>query len=327
MPFDLSSALQDFAYAFLSIMLEGVPFILIGTLASGGIAAFLPPTLLARWLPRNAIAAVVLSGLMGLLFPLCECGVVPVIRRLIRKGLPVACGLTYMLAAPILNVIVMISTYAAFTGQQPGLMTGLRMFVGYAAAVTVGLVVLRLPQSAIVREGVLDPPKPFRRAGLTIAGQVPTPQAPVESDAPLTFQQKLGLAVNTAVADFLLVAFYLAIGAALTSLFKVFVDQSLVLPLAVNEPVAIGVMMGMAMILSLCSTSDAFIAATFVLFPMAAKLAFLTFGPMFDLKLIFLYRLIFTNRFIFWLGVGLFLLLGLICWRLEVIFHPIWGFE
>jgi len=322
MPFDLSSALTDFAYAFLSIMLEGVPFILLGTLASGAITAFLPGTLLARWLPKNPAAAVFLSGFMGLLFPLCECGVVPVIRRLLKKGLPLACGLTYMLSAPILNLVVVISTYAAFTGQQPALMTVLRLFGGYSVAVIAGLIVLRLPADKILRPGLLEAPKAFRRTGLSISGEVEPASSGIEVEPKLTFRQKLGLAVNTTVVDFLQVSFYLAIGAALTALFKVFVDQSAITPLAYNEPAAIGTMMLLAMILSLCSTSDAFIAATFVLFPMAAKLAFLTFGPMFDLKLIFLYRIIFNGRFILWLGIGLYLLIGLMCWRLGVVFTP-----
>jgi len=321
MPFDFSSAVTDFAYAFLSIMLEGVPFILLGTLASGAIAAFLPGTLLARWLPKNPIAAVMLSGLMGALFPLCECGVVPVIRRLLKKGLPLACGLTYMLSAPIVNLVVVISTYAAFTGQQPGLMTSMRLLVGYIAAVIAGLVVLKLPERWVLRPGVIEKPKPFKRTGLTIAGQVEPTSSGIEVEQTLTFRQKLGLAVNTTVIDFLQVAFYLAIGAALTALFKVFVDQSAITPLAFNEPAAIATMMILAMILSLCSTSDAFIAATFVIFPMASKLAFLTFGPMFDLKLIFLYRVVFRGRFILWLGIGLFFLIGLVTWRLDIVFN------
>ena len=92
----------------------------IGTLLSGIIDAFVPSETMEKVLPRNQIAAVALSGVLGIVFPMCECGIVPVIRRLIRKGLPVSCALTYLLAAPIVNPIVALSTFAAFRGQHPG---------------------------------------------------------------------------------------------------------------------------------------------------------------------------------------------------------------
>ena len=108
------SPFTDFCYLFLSIILEGAPFILLGTLISGFIDAYLPPGLIDRWLPKNKPLAVIFSGLLGFVFPVCECAVVPVIRRLIRKGLPVSCAITYMLSAPIINPIVVISTMKAF---------------------------------------------------------------------------------------------------------------------------------------------------------------------------------------------------------------------
>jgi len=314
-------ALNDFAYAFLSIMLEGVPFILVGTLISGAIAAFLPGNLITRWLPRSPGAAVMAAGLLGAIFPMCECGAVPVIRRLMRKGLPLACGVTYLLAAPIVNPIVAISTFAAFSGQMPGTMVALRLFAGYFVAVLVGFCVLRIPVAWVVKRGLLEPePAPRERTKFSLNPEPAAEPEPPEI-AKMTLRQKTGLAVNSAVADFLEVSFYLALGASLTALFKVFVNQELIMPLAMVEPIAVGTMMIMAALLSLCSTSDAFIAATFVLFPMSAKLAFLTFGPMFDLKLIFLYRSIFRGRFIAFLGAGLYIVIGLMCWRLGLIFQ------
>ena len=119
--------LQDFSISFLSILFEGVPFMFIGTLLSGIIDAFVPSETMEKFLPRNQIAAIALSGVLGVVFPMCECGVVPVIRRLIRKGLPVSCALTYLLAAPIVNPIVALSTFAAFRGQHPAMVTSMRL--------------------------------------------------------------------------------------------------------------------------------------------------------------------------------------------------------
>ena len=96
-----NNAFTDILTSFMAIILEGGPFIFLGTLISGFIAAWLPAHTIDWYLPRNRTAAIFLSGLMGAVLPVCECVVVPVMRRLIRKGLPVSCAVTYMLAAPI----------------------------------------------------------------------------------------------------------------------------------------------------------------------------------------------------------------------------------
>lgn len=125
---------QDFALAFLSILFEGAPFILLGTLISGFIDVYLPSGTMDRFLPRNRYLAVMAAGLLGIIFPVCECAVVPVIRRLVKKGLPVSCGLTYMLAAPIVNPITALSTWKAFEGQDAAMMTTSRILLGYLIA-------------------------------------------------------------------------------------------------------------------------------------------------------------------------------------------------
>ena len=109
----------DIFYAFLSILLEGAPFILLGALISGVIDAWLPSGAMDRLLPKRALPAILVSGLLGIIFPVCECAIVPVIRRLVQKGLPLGCAMTYMLAAPIVNPIVALSTWTAFTGRDP----------------------------------------------------------------------------------------------------------------------------------------------------------------------------------------------------------------
>ena len=123
MPFTDPSPLGDFFFAFLSILFEGAPYILLGTIISGFIDAYLPSNMMDRLLPRNRYGAIALSGLLGVVFPVCECAIVPVIRRLVKKGLPVSCAITYMLAAPIVNPVVALSTYSAFAGNDPVFMT------------------------------------------------------------------------------------------------------------------------------------------------------------------------------------------------------------
>ena len=299
-----SFSVQDFSYAFLSVLLEGVPFILLGTLLSGLIDQFLPSRLMTRFLPRNAFAAVCLGGVMGMVFPMCECGIVPVIRRLIAKGLPVSSAVAYMLAAPIVNPITALSTYAAFRGQGAAEFTALRLGLGFFVAVLAGLAVLNLPIGAVLKKTILE--------SVTLSS--PSGDGKI---APLG--RRLVAAMESGVRDFLDVMVYFILGVGVASLFSTAVNQELFLPLSLDDRLAIPAMMTLAGILSLCSSSDAFIAATFVAFPAVAKLAFLVFGPMMDLKLAFIYSAVFTRRFVAALALGLFVITGLLCLRLAVV--------
>lgn len=298
-------SLPSFCYSFLSILLEGIPFLLLGTILSGLIDQFLPARLMTRFLPRNAYAGACVSGLLGIIFPMCECGVVPVIRRLMAKGLPAANAITYMLAAPIVNPVVAISTYAAFKGNNPLEMTLARLGVGFAVAVIVGMAVHNLALRYVLRPNVI--------------ADIAQPQTS-NSGAPAGgIGARLWAALGVCVGDFLNMSIYLVLGAAAAALFNTSVNQETILPLAMNGWLATGALMTLAAALCLCSTTDAFIAATFSMFPSVSKLAFLVYGPMVDLKLIFLYASIFRKRFVVGLVVGLFVLVGLICIRLEVL--------
>ena len=306
---------NDFAVAFLSVLFEGIPFLLLGSLVSGLVDVFVPAERMQRLLPRNAGAAILVSGLLGLIFPMCECGSVIVIRRFIRKGLPVSCAVTYMLAAPIVSPIVAISTYAAFRGQNPLLMTSLRLGLGFLIAVAVGFVVRQIPLDKLLQPGILKDQPNKRRGGLSIAAQ-PTEQDTQDLIGGATFVRKLLFAVQSATSDFLDVAFFLVIGTAITSVFNTAVDRAVIDPLATNPPLAILGMMGLAAAIALCSTTDAFIAASFSSFPFAAKLAFLLFGPVFDLKLFWLYGMVFRRRWVIALSLALFVGIAFTCWRL-----------
>jgi len=307
----------------------------IGTLLSGIIDAFVPPEAVEKILPRNTVAAIALSGFLGIVFPMCECGVVPVIRRMIRKGLPVSCALTYLLAAPIVNPIVAISTFAAFRGQHPGTVTALRLLTGFCVATLCGLVVLRIPLGRMLNARMLGS-LPLRR-GFSIAREPALAGAgggaalgernfafPIlpaeelvqlheESHSAKTFGKKMIGAIRSAAFDFLDVGFYLVIGAAIASVFNTAINREVILPLAGHHVFATAGMMTFAFLLSLCSTSDAFIAANFLSFPLTAKLAFMVFGPMMDMKLVFMYGLVFRKRFTFLFALGLFFLIGTVC--------------
>jgi uncharacterized protein len=300
---------QNFWFSFLALAFEGLPFVLVGSLISGFIAAFVPSRVITRFLPKNRFLATLVSGLLGLIFPVCECGVVPVVRRLLDKGLPVYCGLTYMLASPIVNPLVAISTYAAFRAQQPGLNTVIRLISGYLVAVVVGLVVSRLDPAWLLGGQAIATRTGRRRTTLSIAAM---PDAP-DASRGVSVRQRLVGAVQLASDDFIDTAIYFMIGAAVASVFNTAVDQRIILPLASSPILSVVAMMVIAGILTLCSSSDAFIAATFTSFPLPARMAFLIFGPMFNFKLPFLYSSLLKKRAVVALGVGLFIIVGVLC--------------
>lgn len=303
----------DFWFSFLAILFEGLPFILVGSLVSGAIDAWLPSSLMDRMLPRRTGLAILISGLLGLIFPVCECAIVPVIARLVRKGLPVGCAMTYMLASPIVNPITGLSTWAAFQGRDPEMMVAARLGVGYCIAVMAGLLMSKVPVAALLRPNVLaDVARAQSRTDAT-AGPGPAGTGILRM-------------MRATQRDFLDVALYFIIGVAIAALLQ---TQMLYKPdlqggiqtLAQNYWLAAPVLMVVAFVLSLCSTTDAFVIAQDAVFPVTAKLAFLTFGPMFDMKLILLYATVLKPRVVLWLGLGLFVACYLASFGMGQVFH------
>lgn len=299
----------DVLFAFLSIVYEGAPYILLGTLISGFIDAFLPAKALERILPKNRFLATFAAGFLGLIFPVCECAVVPVVRRLVQKGLPISCAMTYLFSAPIINPLVILSTLTAFKefqgwdsiwDIQNAPMTVARVTLGYAVAVIVGLWLIRKKPADILSPAVVK--------GIRVGDTSDAAEAPQAS-----FDQKLVHAMRTAMRDFLDTAMYFVIGVLITSVFNTQVDQSKIEAVASNEFFAVPSLMGLSFILALCSTSDAFIAAPMDSFSQAAKLSFLVFGPMLDVKLVFMYSAVFARRFLIKLCFVIFFLVAVLC--------------
>src|SRR5438477_4644636 len=103
---------------FTAIIYEALPFIVLGVVLAGILEEFVPQQAIAKIIPRNRVLAIGLGGILGIVFPMCECGIIVVMKRLLRKGLPLSVCVSYMLAGPIINVVVMSSTYVAFTNNS-----------------------------------------------------------------------------------------------------------------------------------------------------------------------------------------------------------------
>ncbi len=294
--------LSNFAAVFLAIFIEAAPFLLLGTLASGFVEEFVTREDLARWFPRNPFFGALAGGLTGLFLPVCECGVVPFTRRLMGKGLSLSSGVAILLAAPVVNPIVIASTLSAFGFGE--IFWG-RIGFSFLVAVASGLIFSRLPLEAALRPGVGPehshpiPPAPAWEENMATASSV---------------GQRLRRVAVIAVDEFFEVGRYLVIGAGLAALMQTFIPQEALLAVGHGPVLSVLALLLLAVLLSICSTVDAFIALAFVgTFSQGAVLAFLVFGPMVDIKSTLLYLRLFKRKptallvllpFLFSLAIG-----------------------
>lgn len=287
---DAGTIISIFSTRFLGIFIEAAPFLLLGTLASGLIDSFISADDIARWIPRNPILATIVGTFMGFAFPVCECGVVPVVRRLYTKGLPMSVGVTFLLAAPVMNPVVLVSTYVAF-GFGPVLIG--RFVITALVAIAVGLVfafagrpqeVLR-PQSLMpVAGGATDVIPLYAR----------TRRKPLLTG--------LRDALKMAGDEYFEMGRYLILGSMLAAAMQTLVSQDVLLALGRGPVVSVLVMQALAFLLSVCSTVDAFLALAFVgSFTTGSVLAFLTFGPMVDIKSTLMFMGVFQRKTVLYL--------------------------
>ena len=282
--------LSIFSTRFLGIFIEAVPFLLLGTLVSGLLEAFVSHDDIARFTPRNPILATITGAFMGFAFPVCECGVVPVVRRLFSKGLPMSVGVTFLLAAPVMNPVVLVSTYIAF-GMGP-IFVG-RFVITALVATAVGLVFAlgARPQEVLQPQSLM----PVMGGSSDVIPLYAKAQRP-----PLL--AGLRQAVDMASGEFFEMGRYLVIGSLLAAAMQTLISQEVLLALGRGPVISVLVMQIFAFVLSVCSTVDAFLALAFVgTFTTGSILAFLTFGPMVDIKSTLMFLGVFKRRTVVYL--------------------------
>ncbi len=277
---------NSFALIFVSIVLEAIPFMLLGSLVGGCIEVWVSHERLAAILPRQKWLATGLAACAGICFPVCECAVVPVVRRLVNKGLPTSAAIAYLLGGPVINPIVAASTVMAYAGDLT--MPFLRLGISFILSVVIGLVMGRIFPD---RKAIDTHEHPHIHTCSCCSDVAET------SHDQETFIDKTVRGISHAREDFLGVGHYLIIGAFMAAIAHTTIDRSAMIAFSRTPFASILIMMAMAIALNLCSEADAFIAASFQgILPMNAQLAFLLTGPMFDLKLLLMYRTLFTPR-------------------------------
>jgi uncharacterized protein len=270
------ASVETFVLIFTSIVVEALPFVLLGALVSALIEVYVSDRAF------EAVARLPLpfqlpgAALGGLVFPVCECGSVPVARRLITRGMHPAAGIAFMLASPILNPVVLASTWVAYGGRGLGLqMVVARAVLGLILAMVAGWAIGGDRGAELLRS-----PRQFAAAG-------------DEMDA--AGSKSL---VRHLSADFFFMGRFVVVGAALAAVLQTVIPQSIVGGIARTPVVGSLALMGIAYVLSLCSEADAFVAVSLTPFPLSSQLAFLVFGPAVDVKLSFLYGATFQRRFV-----------------------------
>ncbi len=282
----LTEGVSNFSVVFLGIFIEAAPYLLLGTLASGLVEVFFSPEEITRLLPRSRFLSIGFGGLLGLFFPVCECGSIPLARRLMRKGLPVPVGIAFLLAAPVINPIVIASTFAAF-GNTP--IFWLRFGLTLLIAIGVGLLFMfESDGNRVIRSLNVELSQSFHFHG--------------EHDhdfgnSTSSVIQKLKKVTIIAADEFFEMGRFLVIGAFLAALMQTVVPQSWLLSLGQGPILSAVVLSLLAVLLSVCSTVDSFIALAFSgTFSSGAVLAFLVYGPMVDIKATLMYLRVFNRR-------------------------------
>jgi uncharacterized protein len=265
---------RTFFVIFGSLLIQALPFVLLGALAAALVEVFVP----IGWFEKLGVLPRPLqlpaAAVAGIAFPICECGSVPVARRLMQRGLMPSAAVTFMLAAPVLNPVVIASTFVAFRGRTTlWTMVGGRLLV----AIAVGWVIGNRSKDELLKPNPEELDEHLLELG--------RPEARWRR-----FFVHLG-------NDFLFMGRYLLLGATIAAAIQTFLPTSLLTGLAERQAISIIAMMALAAALSLCSESDAFVAASFVQFGPSAMLGFLVFGPMVDLKLVSLYAGTFRRGF------------------------------
>jgi uncharacterized membrane protein YraQ (UPF0718 family) len=255
--FSLPDRLQDGLTIFFGILIEALPFVVLGVTVSILIQRFVTPDRLQKILPKSPLLAFPVISMLGMVFPVCECGNQPVARQLMRQGMRPSQAITFLLGAPILNPVVLLSTFVAFR-YSPALVAA-RFILGFLIAVAVGIYFYYRGDSDITTAEISDPEHCH------------------------TAHSHGG--VTHFVTELIEMLCALGIGALIAAAVQVFVPRSLLLELGSSPVAAIVVMMVLALIVSLCSTVDAFFALSFSsVFSPSSLLAFMVFGPMIDFR-------------------------------------------
>lgn len=293
----ISTTFQDFMTLTFSLIVEALPFVVLGVTISVLIQVFLPTRVVMKWMPKNGLARRIIVSFLGILMPVCECGNVPVARGLMARGFTTQEAIVFLLAAPSVNIITFIVTYQAFN-QQPSMAIA-RVLVTLIIANVVALFVAK----AIAAKKILTPDF--------------VAQCEVSQHAP----RSMARAVELFHSEMWLIVRLLVVGALIAAASQTFIPREVIVAIGSDVVLSVLAMMALAFVISICSSVDAFFALAYVgVFGPGPILAFLVAGPMVDIKMIALMKSTFRARTIAVIVAGVLLLTFIT----GVIFSYVW---
>lgn len=266
---------------FLSIVIEAIPFVLLGCIISGALQVFLTPERVQKILPKNKFLAILVGSFLGFFFPSCECGIVPIVTQFMRKGVPEHTAFAFMVTAPIINPIVLFSTYIAFGNSAR--FAFLRALGSFIVALIIGSWIAYFNRSPILKAELQDHSE----------------HSHIDNEEKKSFSGNIWSVLVHGIDEFFDTGRYLIIGALIASGMQVFLPTQFMLQLTSSKIVGILVMLVLAFTMSLCSEADAFVGSSLLsLFGTNAIVAFLVFGPMVDIKNLMMMKRSFHGKFI-----------------------------
>lgn len=276
---------------FLGVILQAIPFLIIGVLLSSAIQIFVSKEAIERLFPKSMGLGMITAVFCGFLLPVCDCASIPIFRSLVKKGVPLCVAVTFMTASPVINPVVMLSTYYAFGGNI-SIVLG-RVLLGIISSLIIGLIIGIFPSKYnTLSNGSFD--RIMCSCGCFSDNVIS-----------YTFKNKLTLFLRHSKAEFFSVGKYLVIGTLVSSVFQA-MGKGLFVNLQSGSGIILSIiiMMAMAFVLSLCSSSDAVVARSFLnQFPLPAIMGFLIFGPMMDIKNVMMLNFGFSKKFILKLSI------------------------
>lgn len=275
--------LNKFSIVFSSIVIEALPFILIGAVLASFMQVYISNNIFNKIISKNKLLGSIQAGIIGVFLPVCECATVPITKGLLNKNVPLNVAITYMLAAPIVNPLVILSTYYAFDGNIKVVL--LRVGVGFSIAVIAGLLMLCLSGENNIfidnDEGELQ--------GKCLCG---CSEIDDNSSKPIKLLKHTSL-------EFYEIGKYFIVGATLAAIFQTFVPRDIIFYFENSAVLSIIILMAFSFLISLCSEADAFVASTFMnRFSLGSITGFLIIGPMIDLKNTIMLFSIFKKSFV-----------------------------
>ena len=279
--------IKDIAIIFISIFFESLPFLLLGALISSIIEKYVSNETIAKLIPKNPILGAFVGIFLGFFIPACDCAVIPISKRLIKKKVPLNVSISFMLASPIINPVVLLSTYYAFYSTNPNIFW-YRLLFGILIALIVGIIIgIIFNKKKVVINHIEDYEDEHCHCGC-------------DHHHEKSFKNDIFFILKHTAYDMFEVVKYLMFGAFIASIVQVVIPRDILTVFNDNEVLSIFVLMLFAYLISLCSTSDSFVGKSLLpLFSKGSILAYLLLGPMIDIKNTFVLLGNYKKKFVF----------------------------